>query len=59
MLVLSRKAGEKILVGPDITITVVQIGPNKVRLGIEAPTDLAILRKELADRLNATEPKGK
>ena len=47
MLVLSRKYGEKIRIGGDITITVVDIEPNKVRLGIEAPRDVPIYREEL------------
>ena len=47
MLVLSRKPGERILVGNDITITVVRIGPNNVRLGIEAPRAMNIVREEL------------
>lgn len=47
MLVLSRKYGEKIRIGDDITITVVDIEPNKVRLGIEAPRDVPIYRSEL------------
>lgn len=47
MLCLSRKRGEKILVGNDIEITVVRIGPNTVRLGISAPGHLNIVRDEL------------
>ena len=47
MLVLSRKPGERILVGDEITITVIRIGPNTVRLGIDAPTSLNIVREEL------------
>ena len=47
MLVLSRKQGERILVGEQIAVTVVRIGPNSVRLGIEAPHDLNIVREEL------------
>ncbi len=49
MLVLSRKAGERILVGTDVVITVVRIGPNTVRLGIDAPSDQNIVREELVD----------
>ena len=49
MLVLSRKQGEKILVGKDVVITIVRIGPNTVRLGIDAPSDINIVREELAD----------
>ena len=49
MLVLSRKAGERILVGTDVVITIVRIGPNTVRLGIDAPADQNIVREELVD----------
>lgn len=47
MLVLSRKSGEKLLVGMGITITVLELQGNRVRLGIEAPAQVAILRAEL------------
>ena len=49
MLVLSRKAGERILIGDDIAITVVRVGPNSVRIGIEAPKPMNIVRQELCD----------
>jgi carbon storage regulator len=47
MLVLSRKLSQQILIGPDIAITVVKIEGNHVRLGIEAPRGVSILRNEL------------
>ena len=47
MLVLSRKPGEKILIGDNVTITIVRIGPNTVRLGIDAPREMNIVREEL------------
>ena len=47
MLVLSRKLGEKIQIGEDICITVVDIDRGKIRLGIEAPRDVPIFRQEL------------
>jgi carbon storage regulator len=47
MLVLSRKSGERIRIGDNVTVTIVRIGPNNVRLGIEAPRDLNIVREEL------------
>lgn len=47
MLVLSRKTGERIMIGDQVTITVVRIGPNNVRIGIEAPRDMNIVREEL------------
>ncbi|MFQ5735142.1 MAG: carbon storage regulator [Planctomycetaceae bacterium] len=50
MLVLSRKLGERILVGDDIAITIVRIGPNNVRVGIEAPRSMNIVREELCNR---------
>lgn len=47
MLVLSRKPGERILIGTDVKITVIRIGPNSVRIGIDAPGHLNIVREEL------------
>lgn len=47
MLVLSRKTSERILIGDDIAITIVRIGPNSVRIGIEAPKTMNIVREEL------------
>lgn len=49
MLVLSRKPGERILIGDEIAITVVRIGPNTVRIGIDAPRDMNIVRDELCE----------
>ncbi|MEM9943616.1 MAG: carbon storage regulator [Planctomycetota bacterium] len=47
MLVLSRKESEKIMLGESIVLTIVRISGDRVRLGIEAPSDMLILRKEL------------
>ncbi len=47
MLVLSRKPGERILIGDNVTVTIVRIGPNAVKLGIDAPKELNIVREEL------------
>jgi carbon storage regulator len=55
MLVLTRRVGESIRIGDDITVTLVQIGPGKVRLGIEAAPDVVILREEL---IGPAAPKG-
>ncbi|HEX5103315.1 MAG TPA: carbon storage regulator [Pirellulaceae bacterium] len=49
MLVLSRKVGERILIGDQIAITVVRINATTVRLGIDAPSKLAVVREELAE----------
>jgi carbon storage regulator len=51
MLVLSRKVGEGIQLGDDITVTLVKISGNMVRLGIEAPPHMPVARQELVARL--------
>ncbi len=51
MLVLSRKTGEVITIGNDIKITLVSIDRGVVRLGIEAPRDVPVHRKEVYDRI--------
>jgi carbon storage regulator len=48
MLVLSRKLGEKIVIGDNIVVTVVKIDRNQIRLGIEAPLDIPVYREEIA-----------
>jgi carbon storage regulator len=48
MLVLSRKPGEKVVIGGNITIRVVEVAGGRVRFGIEASDDVRILRGELA-----------
>ena len=50
MLVLSRKHNEEIVIGDEIKITVVRVKGNSVRLGIEAPNDVPIVRGELTFR---------
>ncbi len=47
MLVLSRKAGEKLIIGNNITVEVVRIQGNRITLGVSAPNDVKILRGEL------------
>jgi len=51
MLVLSRREGERIMVGRDIVITVVECRGNQVRLGVTAPRGIAIHRQEVSERL--------
>lgn len=48
MLVLSRKIREQIQIGNEVTITILRVNGNSVRIGIEAPTDVRILRAELS-----------
>ena len=47
MLVLSRKLGEVITIGEQISVTVIEVKDNKVRLGIEAPQEMRIYRQEI------------
>ena len=58
MLVLSRKPGERIMIGDNIAVTIVRIGPNNVRVGIDAPRDMNIVREELCGKesVPANEP---
>ena len=53
MLVLSRKESQRIRLGDSIVITIVKISGDKVRVGIEAPTDVLVLRDELEPREQA------
>ena len=50
MLVLTRKQSQQIVIGPDIRITIIKLDANQVRLGIEAPRGMTILREELIAR---------
>ena len=52
MLVLTRKAGEKVVIGEGITITVLEVVGNRMRIGLEAPEHVRILRGELASQLS-------
>ena len=47
MLVLSRKLGERIVIGENIVITVVKIDRNQIRIGIEAPNEIPVYREEI------------
>jgi carbon storage regulator len=50
MLLLSRRTGETIKIGDDITVTVLNVKGNQIRIGITAPDDVKIMREELLDR---------
>jgi carbon storage regulator len=50
VLTLSRKTGQKVWIGPDITLVVVGVGDDFVRLGIEAPRSVAVDRAEVRAR---------
>ena len=57
VLVLSRKVGERILIGDKVQVTVVRIAHGGVRIGVEAPPEMAVVREELAEELNQLERK--
>ena len=51
MLVLSRKAGQKIHIGPDITISILEVTGKFVRIGVQAPDSVNILRDEVKEQI--------
>jgi len=53
MLVLSRKKNESIIINDNITVTVIEIRGDKVRLGIEAPKDVTVHRREVYDAIQS------
>ncbi|MCS6970119.1 MAG: carbon storage regulator CsrA [Planctomycetota bacterium] len=53
MLILTRRAGERVLIGNEIVVTVLAVHRGQVRLGISAPRECRILRGELADEVRA------
>ena len=55
MLVLSRKVGQKVLIGDQISVTVVRVAGGGVRLGIEAPDELPVVREELKDQMDQSD----
>jgi carbon storage regulator len=61
MLILTRRVGESIIVGDDVTITVLGVKGNQIRLGVNAPKDLSVHREEIYQRIRreqrgATDP---
>ena len=55
MLILSRRVNESIIVNGDITFTILAIRGNQIRIGIEAPPEVTIVRDELLDRDRSSE----
>jgi carbon storage regulator len=50
MLVLTRRVNERIVIGDDITVTVLEVRGDQVRIGIEAPRDVKVFREEVLNR---------
>jgi carbon storage regulator len=53
MLILSRRAGESVMVGDEVTVTVLGVKGNQVRLGFAAPANMAVHREEIYERIQA------
>lgn len=51
MLILTRRVNESLIVGDEVTVTVVAVKGNQVRLGVNAPRDIAVHREEVYERL--------
>jgi carbon storage regulator len=51
VLILTRRVGEAIMVGTDVTVTVLGVKGNQIRLGIDAPRDVAVHREEIFARI--------
>lgn len=53
MLILTRRIGETLMVGDDVSITVIGVKGNQVRIGIDAPKDIAVHREEIFNRIKS------
>ena len=51
MLILTRRVGESLMIGDDVTITVLGVKGNQVRIGVKAPKEVAVHREEILDRI--------
>ena len=51
MLILTRRVGETLMVGDDVTVTVLGVKGNQVRIGVNAPKDVAVHREEIYERI--------
>ena len=58
MLILTRRVGETLMVGNDISITVLGVKGGQVRIGVDAPKEVAVHREEIFERINAEQGEG-
>ena len=58
MLILTRRVGETVMIGNDVTVTVLGVKGNQVRIGVNAPRDVAVHREEIFERIKREEEEG-
>ena len=58
MLILTRRVGETLMVGDEVTVTVLGVRGNQVRIGIDAPKNVEVHREEIYERIKKEENKG-
>jgi carbon storage regulator len=58
MLILTRRVGETVMIGDDVTVTVLGVKGNQVRIGVNAPRDVAVHREEIFERIKREEQEG-
>jgi len=58
MLILTRRVGETVMIGNDVTVTVLGVKGNQVRVGVNAPRDVAVHREEIFERIKREHEEG-
>lgn len=58
MLILTRRVGETLMIGDDVTVTVLGVKGNQVRIGVNAPRDISVHREEIYERIKAEQHGG-